>query len=72
MPRRKDEYASHVVVVPAHLLLAEKAHDLSLSSVLISQHKQVVSKCGDIVEDGFGIEEQLGKEREVLRVELHD
>ena len=32
--------------------------------------EDVVQKGCDIVEDGFGIEEKLGEEREVLRVEL--
>ena len=32
--------------------------------------EEVVQKSRDIVEDGFGIEEKLGEEREVLRVEL--
>lgn len=32
--------------------------------------EEVVQKGCDIVEDGFGIEEKLGEEREVLRVEL--
>ena len=32
--------------------------------------EEVVQKSCDIVEDGFGIEEKLGEEREVLRVEL--
>ena len=32
--------------------------------------EEVVQKSCDIVEDGFCIEEKLGEEREVLRVEL--
>lgn len=32
--------------------------------------EEVIQKSCDIVEDGFGIEEKLGEEREVLRVEL--
>lgn len=81
LPRWKDQYACQIVVVPTHLLLAEEAHDLILAyrSITIQPcvgyarcwcvcDEKVVEKCRDIVEHGFGVEEELGKETEILRI----
>jgi hypothetical protein len=83
LPRWEYQYARQIVVVPAHLLLAEEAHHLFLLTYSIFaqagnrnircrivRDEQVVEEGRDIVEDGFGVEEQLREEAEVLSVEL--
>ena len=59
LPGWKDKDASHVVVVPAHLFLAEETHDLSFGALRIGEHEEVISKCGNIVEDRLCVEEEL-------------
>jgi hypothetical protein len=61
LPGWKDQNASHIVVIPAHLFLAEEAHNLSFGVLRIRKHENVVSECGDIVEDGLCVEEELGE-----------
>lgn len=70
LPGWKDQNASHIVVVPAHFFLAEETHDLSLGGLRIGEHEKVVSKSGDIVEDGLCVEEELSEQGEVLGVQL--
>jgi hypothetical protein len=103
LPRRKHEDARQVVVIPAHLLLAEEADDLVLrcsgsgsgigargvsvrgtsirGGVAVEarvgdgggravRDEQVVEEGCDVVEDGFGVEEELCEEAQVLRIQL--
>lgn len=70
LPGRKHEDAREVVVVPAHLLLAEEADDLRAAAGRVREDQQVVQEGRHVVEDGFCVEEQLREEGEVLRVEL--
>jgi hypothetical protein len=73
LPGRKHKDAREVVVVPAHLLLAEEADDLVLrrrhiikvrmryARGGIVRDEQVVQERRHVVEDGFCVEEQLGE-----------
>ena len=70
LPWWKDQNASHIVVVPAHLFLAEEAHDLSFGVLRICKHEKVVSKCRDIVEDGLCVEEEFGEQGGILGIQL--
>jgi hypothetical protein len=83
LPWWEDQYACQIVVVPAHLLLAEEAHHLSLladsiftqasvwyTRCRIVRDEQVVEESRHVVEDGLGVEEQLREEAEVLCIEL--
>jgi hypothetical protein len=105
LPRRKHEDARQVVVIPAHLLLAEEADDLvcrrsgsgsgsgsvirgiSVRGISIRggvavearvgdgggravRDEQVVEEGRDVVEDGFGVEEELCEEAQVLGIQL--
>lgn len=72
LPGWKDQNASYIVVVPAHLFLAEEAYDLSFGVLRIRKHEKVISKCGDIVEDGLCVEEELGEQGEILGIQLLD
>lgn len=70
LPGREHEDAREVVVIPAHLLLAEEADHLRAAAGRVREDQQVVQKRRHVVEDGFRVEEQLREEGEVLRVEL--
>jgi hypothetical protein len=72
LPGWEDQNASHIVIVPAHLFLAEEAYDLSFGVLRIRKHEKVVSECGDIVEDRLSVEEELGEQREILGIQLFD
>ena len=78
LPRRKHQYTREIIIIPAHLLLAEEAHHLSTptssSSILpirrkgdtgrrLMRHEQVIQKRGDIVEHRFSIEEEFREKR---------
>lgn len=70
LPRWKHKNAGEVVVIPAHLLLAEEAHNLGVSRratdrggwVGIVRHKQVVEERSHVVKDGLRVEKELGEE----------
>lgn len=77
MPRRENEDAGEVVVVPAHLLLAEEADNLPTLLLRVGDavvgcivHEEVVVEGSDVVEDGFIVEEEFGKKGKVLAEEL--
>ena len=83
LPRRENQYARQIVVVPAHLLLAEEANDLTLSNRRVAikscvryarrwivRDKEVVEEGGDVVKNRLCVEEELGEETQVLREEL--
>lgn len=83
LPRRKDQDASQIIIIPAHLLLAEEADDLILSHGRVSielcagyawrgimRDEQIVEEGCDIVEYRFRVEEELGEETKILCVEL--
>lgn len=70
LPRRENQNAGQIIVVPAHLLFAEEANDLARPGHGVGVDEQVVQKGGDIVKDGLGVEEQLPEEGQILRVEL--
>lgn len=83
LPWWEDQDTRQIVVVPAHLLLAEETHDLVLHKRRVDvelraryarcgvvRNEEVVEECRDIVEHGFRIKEELGKETQVLRVKL--
>ena len=72
LPGWKDQNASHIIVVPAHLFLAEEAHDLSFCILRIRKHEKVVSECRDIVENGLCVEEEFGEQAEILGIQLLD
>lgn len=70
LPWREDDDAGKIVIVPAQLFFTEKANYLLLPALGISVYEEIVEKGGDIVEDGFGLEKELGKKGEVLSVQL--
>lgn len=76
MPRREDEDAGDVVVVPRHFLFGEEADDLRrlLGGVCWNgvEDEGIVEEGAAVEEDGFGFEEELGEEGEVLGVQLAD
>ena len=71
LPWWKDYDAGKVVVIPTKFFLAKEANDLLLFALRVGMDEKVVEEGGDIVEDGFGLEKELGEEREVLGVQLH-
>lgn len=83
LPRRKHQDTRQIVVIPTHLLLAEEAHDLVLRNRRVTvelciryawartvRDEEVIEEGCDVVEDGFCVEEELGEETEILRVEF--
>lgn len=77
MPRRENEDAGEIVVVPTHLLLAEEADNLPTLLLRVGDavvgyivHEEVVVKGSDVVEDRFVVEEEFGEKGKVLAKEL--
>ena len=76
LPGREYKNTCQVVVVPAHLLLAEETDDLMRlregcrSRGFGGVDKDVVVEANDVEEDGFVVEEELGEEGEVLCIKL--
>ena len=68
LPRREYEDAGKVVVIPRELLFAEEADDLRhgwLGSG-VGVDEQIIEERAHVEEDGFGVEEEFGEEREIL------
>ena len=72
LPWREYQYTRQVIVVPAHLLLAEEADDLVGAAGGVGGGQEVVKEGRGVVKDGLCVEEELGEEGEVLGVELGD
>lgn len=83
LPGREDQDAGEVVVVPGHFLLGEEAdylaawlYDRDKIGVGIGRrgrrgvNEEVVLEAGDVEEDRFVVEKELGEEGEVLAKEL--
>ena len=71
LPRREDEDACYIVVIPAHLLLAEESHHLAIRvGCGVAEYERVVEECAGVEEDGLRFEEEFGEEGEVLGVKL--
>ncbi len=78
LPRREDDDAGQVVVVPAHLLFGEEANNLACTfPTAVSElgrrgvvHKEEEREPLDVEADRLAVEEELPEQRSVLAVEL--